>query len=68
MRAAFPFIRSLVQVLMTVGLIYLSWILTDLCMKRLHRKFGIHENPVHSEKRLYPTPAPECVYIYPLAH
>lgn len=31
--------------------------------ERLHKKFGIYENPVKSEKRSYAIPAPEGVYL-----
>lgn len=44
-----------------------SWIQRDLylnCLhEHLHQKFGIHENPLNSEKNVYPTCAPKCMAI-----
>lgn len=31
--------------------------------ERLHKTFGMHENPAHSENPSYPTRAPKCVYM-----
>lgn len=33
-------------------------------IKHLTKKFGVHENPINSEKRLYPTHASECVNFH----